>query len=126
MRRADLVIPIGDQESQRHGVDATDEEAQHVDGGRVHPVQVLDRQDTRPGPQSGVEVLADAGERQVLTGQPLCDADLPADVPERAERARRPQRVAAAPENAEPVCRPARRMQEDRLAGARISCQGHP
>ena len=39
-----------------------------------------------------------SGERHVLTGQQLGDADLHADVPEWTERARCPQRVAAASE----------------------------
>jgi hypothetical protein len=92
-----LVVAVGDQQQRPGALHPPPQEHQQVQGRLVRPVGVLHHDHlTRGRPvqlveERGEDVLARASRRQQL-GQPA--AGLAGDVVQRAERARRQQRVA--------------------------------
>jgi hypothetical protein len=101
--RADLVITVREQKERADLPQPAAEEGQHVQRGLVGPVQILDHHHrpyalARPAEriEQGLEDLRAPARRHAF---PQGAADLPGDVVQRTERARREQRIATAPEH---------------------------
>ena len=105
--------------------EAPPEQRHEVERGVVGPVQVLDDQHGGAGERvqrRAQHVLARAVAVERLQHRA---AEGPGDVAQRAERARRDQRVARAPEHAPLVQRLGDRGHERRLADPRLADHGH-
>ena len=124
---AQLVVAVGQQQHAGQRRDAPGEVAEHVQGGVVGPVHVLDDHHRRPAGQ----LLVDGAEHRVPPGARLHrpgqgSAGAAGHVPERPERPRRDQVVAGAHEHPG-VCRrlPRERPDEARLADPGLTGDEH-
>jgi hypothetical protein len=99
MHAIELVVAVGGDQEQRRLSELAPEQANHVEGGLVGPVDVLDDRDRRRTLPCHPE------QRGRNLGRPLLDRGLQVaaarlgDVEERPQRPGREQRVAAAPEH---------------------------
>ena len=101
MRAVELVVAVARDDQRRHRLDATAKQPQHVERGLVRPVQVLEHEDGR-----SVRLQFARQRRHDLVRLHSARHDLLelaaaclGDAEQRAERARREERVAAAPED---------------------------
>jgi hypothetical protein len=118
---AQLVVAVGQQQHAGQGRDPPGQVADHVQGGVVGPVHVLDDHHRRPAGQ----LLVDGPEHGVPTGHRLHRPGqgapgAPGHVPERAQGARRDQ-VVAGPDEHPGV---GRRLPRERPDQARLADPG--
>jgi hypothetical protein len=120
----ELVVAIAGEDERGHALDLAREQAQHVEGRLVGPMEVLEHEDGRaPAGQLADERTGDLV-RPGLARDELLEvaAGHLGDVEQRTERPRGEQAVAGTPEDARRiVALIAERAQQDRLAGARLA-----
>jgi hypothetical protein len=126
MAKLELVVAIGGDDERGRRVDLAGQQAHDVETGLVGPVEVLEHEDRR----RAVGELAQQRGRDLVrrrgAGRDLREvaADLLGDVEQRAERARREERVARAPQDPRRGALPVgEQADERRLARARLA--GH-
>ena len=104
MNARDFVVAVGRDHECRHRFEPSGDETKDVERRFVRPVNVLDQDDRRPGR----ELADELGRERVWLRPRGCDlrqlaADSVGDLEERAERARRVQRLAGGPQDAPPT-----------------------
>ena len=100
MRAVEFVVAIRHDDQYGERLDPSHEEAQHIEGGLVGPVHVLQHEDGRPtfGELLGQRCCDVERDRVALHELTKLRASLLRDVDYRSERPWREQRVACAPE----------------------------
>ena len=128
MGAVDQLVAVADHEQDRYPAHAAADEADHVEGGLVSPVQVLQHQDGRGGRfelghQGGGDVMRLRA--AVELGLEL-SAGGAGDVEQRAQGARGEQRIARGPEHAHGAAhRAAELAQQRRLADPSLAAHEH-
>ncbi len=127
MRPVELVVAVGREHQHAGGLDAPGQQADGVEGGLVGPVQVLEHQRRDPGAAQGAEQRRDHRARRAAGGHDVGElaAELVGDVEERAERARRVQRVAGPGDHPQRGVGGDERPHQDGLADPRLPGDEH-